>query len=714
MNLDFRSDINKEYAAAMNYGGVDRFMVAILWWHFGAISLLTFTNSFLKLASYFPSPFAWRVISLREALGAILVGWAAALIPALLRGKIRDHYVWRVLVTVALTTYSYLFVFVSGGSIEMHFHFFMIMALLVIYSDWRLGWIVLVLTALHHVILNYLQPQWVYFYGRNDFSVVAHLIPVMGSAIFTTLLCQNNRRAVEVLEHTKRRLENDILERMRVEEALRASEERWRAVYENSVIGVALTDLNGRFLATNSAYQKMLGYTEEEIRKLTFLDLTHEDYRESNWKFITELLEGKRKQFQIEKQYWRKDGSLIWVSNNVSLVPGTENMPRFIMALSEDITARKRADEELRRSEAYLAEAQRLSHTGSWAWNVSTGEVFWSRELFRIFGLDPERTALNIDLIKKLRHPGDRSFAEQTFNTAVRENKDFEMESRIVLPDGSIKHVHTVGHPAVNDVDELVEFVGTVMDVTERRQGEEALRRAQGELAHVTRVTTLGEMTASIAHEVNQPLSAVVNNASACLRWLAASNQDEARQSAALIIADAQRASEIIGRIRAFVKKAPPQKAWLNINETILEVIALARSEVEGNRVSLQTQLSDDVPLIVGDRIQLQQVVLNLINNAIEAMSGAGEGARELQVGSAKDELQGVLVAVRDSGPGLDPESLNHIFTAFYTTKPQGMGMGLAISRSIIEAHGGRLWATANEGRGAVFQFTLPKYEQEA
>src|SRR6266576_3618400 len=351
MNLDFTSDINKEYAAAMNYGGVDRFMVAILWWHFGAITLLTFTNSFLKLASYFPSPFAWRVIGLREALGAILVGWSAALIPALLRGKIRDHYVWRVLVTVALTTYSYLFVFVSGGSIEMHFHFFMIMALLVIYSDWRLGWIVLVLTTLHHVILNYLQPEWVYFYGRNDFSVVAHLIPVTGSAIFTTLLCQNNRSSVEALEDTKKRLELDILERMRAEEALRTSEERWCAVFENSAIGVALTDLNGRFLATNSAYQKMLGYTAEELRKLTFLDITHEDYREYNWDLITELFEGKRKQFQIEKQYQRKDGSLIWVSNNVSLVPGTESMPRFIMALSEDITERKRAVEALRKSE---------------------------------------------------------------------------------------------------------------------------------------------------------------------------------------------------------------------------------------------------------------------------------------------------------------------------------------------------------------------------
>jgi C4-dicarboxylate-specific signal transduction histidine kinase len=247
-------------------------------------------------------------------------------------------------------------------------------------------------------------------------------------------------------------------------------------------------------------------------------------------------------------------------------------------------------------------------------------------------------------------------------------------------------------------------------DITERKRSEESLHKAQTELAHVTRVATLGEMTASIAHEVNQPLGAVVNNASACLRWLAgqAPNLEEARKSARLIITDGHRASEIIGRIRAFVKKAPPRKDHLDINETILEVIALARSEAQQSRVSLQTQLSKEVPLVLGDRIQLQQVILNLIINAIEAMSGVGDGPRELQVGSAKDDSQGVLVAVRDSGPGLDPESLDQLFTAFYTTKPQGMGMGLAISRSIIEAHGGRLWANANQHRGATFQFTLP------
>jgi C4-dicarboxylate-specific signal transduction histidine kinase len=224
-------------------------------------------------------------------------------------------------------------------------------------------------------------------------------------------------------------------------------------------------------------------------------------------------------------------------------------------------------------------------------------------------------------------------------------------------------------------------------------------------------------MTASIAHEINQPLGAIVNNASACLRWLAAGDLQEARQSAALVIADGHRAGEIIARIRALAKKAPARKDWLDINETIREVIALARSEVHRSGVALETRLSDEVhylPLIFADRIQLQQVILNLIVNAIEAMSGADDGARELLVRSAAAGSQRVLVAVRDTGPGLDPKSLDHLFDAFYTTKPQGMGMGLAISRSIIEVHGGRLWATANADKGATFQFTLPTGAEKA
>jgi C4-dicarboxylate-specific signal transduction histidine kinase len=262
----------------------------------------------------------------------------------------------------------------------------------------------------------------------------------------------------------------------------------------------------------------------------------------------------------------------------------------------------------------------------------------------------------------------------------------------------------------------------------ERKRAEEALQKAQAELAHVTRVTTLGELTTSIAHEINQPLGAMVNNAGACLRWLTAQNPEEARRSASLVIADGHRAGEIISRIRALAKKAPPQKDWLDLNHAIGEVISLARTEVQNNQVSLQTRLSNDLPLILGDRVQLQQVILNLLINAIEAMSGVRDGPRELWVGSEKvngipsESEQGppedkglsgakrthVLVAVRDSGPGLDPTGIGSLFDAFYTTKSHGMGMGLAISRSIIEAHGGRLWATANVSKGALFQFALP------
>jgi PAS domain S-box-containing protein len=375
-------------------------------------------------------------------------------------------------------------------------------------------------------------------------------------------------------------LRKENIERKRAEEALRESEERWRAVFENSAAGIALANTSGRFLAANSAYQKMLGYSEEELRRLSFLDLTHHEYQDTHSLLTAELLEGKRPYFEMEKRYRRRDGHLIWVRVHVSLVSGRQSTPRFLLAIVEN--------------------------------------------------------------------------------------------------------------------------------ATERKLAEEALRNAQAELAHVTRVTTLGEMTASIAHELNQPLGAVVNNAAACLRWLAVNNLAEVRQSATLIIADGHRAGEIIGRIRALAKKTPPRKDWLDINETILEVVALARSEAQKHRVSLKTQLSNDLPVILADRIQLQQVILNLIINAIEAMSAVTDGARELWVGSTKGESSAVLLTVRDSGPGLAPDNLDRLFTPFYSTKPEGMGMGLAICRSIVEAHGGKLWASANDDRGATFQFTLP------
>src|SRR5882762_5779244 len=259
----------------------------------------------------------------------------------------------------------------------------------------------------------------------------------------------------------------DIEERKRAEDALRKSEERWRSVFENSAIGVALNDLNGRFLATNHVYQTIVGYTEEELRAVNFLDVTHEDYRQANWALITELVEGKRRQFQIEKQYRRKDGSLIWVSNNVSLVPGTERVPRFIMALSEDITQRKRAEEALQRSEGYLAEAQKLTHTGSWAAQVSQKEnvywsnVYWSEELFRIFGFDPNPTPPSeVEIVGRL-HPEDVLHNKPLVDQAIRSRSDFEVDYRLLLPNGAAKYIHVVGHPVVNASGDVIEIVGT-------------------------------------------------------------------------------------------------------------------------------------------------------------------------------------------------------------------------------------------------------------
>jgi PAS domain S-box-containing protein len=393
-----------------------------------------------------------------------------------------------------------------------------------------------------------------------------------------------------------------------------------------------------------------------------------------------------------------------------------------------DLSERKRGEEALRRSEAYLAQAQRLSQTGSFWWRVSSGELIWSDEAFRVMGYD--RTVRpSVELFLKRVHPEDIRMVQHMVRRAAREGMNMDFEHRLLMPDGSVKHVHVLVETVCLDPENR-ELVGTVMDITARKQAEEAVSKAQSELAHVTRITTLGELTASIAHEVNQPLAAVVTNANASLRWLSGDspNLAEAREAIRRIIRDGNRGGEIIGRIRALAKKAPPKKDWLDLNETMGEVIAMARSEVQRNGVLLQTKLANNLPLILGDKIQLQQVILNLLMNAVEAMSGSGEGPRELGVNSEKvadihgelkeeryenrdltdTEWTHVLITVRDSGPGLDPRSLNRLFDPFYTTKPQGMGMGLAISRSIVEAHGGRLWAKASEPRGGVFQFTLP------
>jgi K+-sensing histidine kinase KdpD len=372
-------------------------------------------------------------------------------------------------------------------------------------------------------------------------------------------------------------------------------------------------------------------------------------------------------------------------------------------------------EEALRRSETYLSEAQKLSRTGSFGWDVSSGKIYWSHETYRIFEYDPPAEP-TLELILHRTHPADRSMVRKLIDRVSNEREDFDFEHRLLMPDESVKYLRVVGHPSTKEKSGRVEFVGAVTDITEQKLAEKALkekevslRETQTELAHVGRVTTMGELAASIAHEVNQPLVGVVTNASAGLRYLGwdTPNLVEAKEAIQAIIRDGNRAADVISRMRALFKKASPTKEPLNINEAVEEVVVLTRGEARRNKVMLQMELSPNLASVMADRVQVQQVLMNLILNGIQAMSVVEDRERVLVVRTQRGEGDEVRVTVQDCGIGIDPENFEQIFEAFHTTKPGGMGMGLSISRSIVESHGGRLWMTPNDGPGVTFQFTL-------
>ena len=367
--------------------------------------------------------------------------------------------------------------------------------------------------------------------------------------------------------------------------------------------------------------------------------------------------------------------------------------------------------EKLQRSEAYLAEAQRITHTGSWAWRVA-GEhaVHLSEQWYRIYGFDPEKGMSAWEERIQRIHPEDRAKWQQTIDRAIREKSDYEVEVRILVPDGTLKYILTIGHPVLNASGDLTQFVGIAMDVTERKRAEqerERLRQVQADLAHLSRVTTMGELTASLAHEIKQPIAAAVTDAKTCLRWLGRDEPDlvEAREAAARIIKDVTRASDIISSVSLLFKKGALQRELVDVNELIREMITLLHSEANRYSISIRIELAEDLPKVMADRVQLQQVLMNLMLNGIDAMKGTTDG--ELTIKSEVDAGR-LLISVSDTGVGLPPEQAEEIFKAFFTTKDKGTGMGLPISRSIIESHGGRLWAASASGRGAAFHFTLP------
>jgi PAS domain S-box-containing protein len=496
----------------------------------------------------------------------------------------------------------------------------------------------------------------------------------------------------------------DITERKRAEEALRQSEDRYRDLVEHSQDLLCTHDLEGNLLSTNPAPARILGYEVAELLKIPMRELIAPEFREQFDQYLVSV-KTARMDRGLMAVVTRTGERRIWEYHNTLR---TEGVPSpIVRGMAHDITDRIRAERERRASEErfrQLAEnirevfylIDRQSHRSLY---ISPAyEEVWGRTCQSLYE-DPESFMEAI-------HPDDRDAARQAYGS----HKPFMHEYRIVRPDGSTRWIWDRGFPIRNEKGEIYRLAGIAEDITERKSAEQALQEAQAELARMIRIATMGELTASIAHEINQPLAAVVTNGSATLRWLAMRppNLKQARKAVTSAIQEANRASKVIARIRALLRKGSSQMAPLDVNEVIREVLALVGDELTRGGVTAQTKLAVDVPAVFGDRVQLQQVILNLIMNGIDAMSTIGDRPRDLLIQS-EAHPEGVLIHVEDSGRGLEREQAGRIFEPFFTTKPQGIGMGLSISRSIVETHGGRLWAAPAASHGAVFQLILPK-----
>ena len=500
-------------------------------------------------------------------------------------------------------------------------------------------------------------------------------------------------------------------ERKRAEESLRQSETYLAEAQRLSCTGSFGWNVSSGEIYWSEETHKIFEYDRavKPTLELAFLRI-HPDDRDLVQQTIDRASQA-RANLDYEHRLLMPDGSVKYLHVLArGLEPPSGNL-EYVGAVM-DVTAAKRAEETLRESEAYLAEAQRLSHTGSWAWAPATGEIrYWSEENYRVQGFDPRGGQPRFEAFFQRLHPDDQARFRKTLEAAARDKSGFEFDYRIVHPGGEIRDIHLLGHPVLSPSGDLVEFVGTVMDVTERKRAEEErerLRQVQADLAHINRVTTMGELTASLAHEIKQPISAALTDAKTCLRWLGRDNPDltEARDAASRMVTDVMRAVDIISRISLLFQKGALQRELVDVNELIREMFVLLRSEANRYSISIRTELAEDLPKVMADRIQLQQVFMNLMLNGIDAMNGTtGKGA--LTIKSEAGDAQ-LLIAVSDTGVGLHPEQADQIFSPFFTTKNKGTGMGLPISRSIIESHGGRLWATSGLGPGATFHFTLP------
>jgi len=676
-----------------------------------------------------------------------------------------------------------------------------------------------------------------------DFSVEHRVLMPDGELKYILALARPARPSPGVLEYLG--AVTDITDRKRAEEALRRSEAYLAEGQKLSRTGTWACNIATREMIHSSQEHRLLfGLAPDRVGIPPFEEFFQRIHPDDQGPAAEDLDRAISAGENVEAHFRviLPEGTTRYMYGvGRPLVKLSGDTGEYVGAVT-DVTAAKQAEMKLRESEAYLAEAQRLSRTGSWAWSPATGENrYWSDECFRLLGFDPADGMPPFETFVQRIHPDDRPIVAEALERAVRERGEYEVDYRISHPNGEVRDIHAIGHPILNSSGEIVEIVGTGIDVTERKRAEDNIRqneselrhildftpqqvavlgadrsriysnqamldylglslqewqsgdprnfvhpddfermmsrdhseflrgrpheielrllgtggsyrwflvrysplrdeqgritrwylagtdiedrkeaeewsrRAQADLAHANRVITMGELTASIAHEVNQPIAASLTNARTCLRWLAGDspNVEEAREAAMRIVQDQTRAAEIISRIRLLFKKGTAQRELVDINEVIREMIILLRGETARYFISIQTQLTTDLPRVMGDRVQLQQVLMNLTINGIDAMADL-DGTRELVITSQPAADGHLIVSVSDTGVGLPPERANHIFDAFYSTKPHGTGMGLRISRSIVESHGGRLWADENTPRGASFHFTLPTVEMNA
>ena len=587
--------------------------------------------------------------------------------------------------------------------------------------------------------LEVLNPQLLEYFGQTKDELrnwatngtihpedVPHVIEVFSGSIATGVpyeIVQRFRRSDGIYRWFQNRglpirdtsgqitrwcvLLTDIDDRKRAEDAVRASEHNLKVIIDAipALVWSARVDGSAEFF--NQHYLDYIGLSADQAKDWGWTGAVHPDDLNglaATWqRIIVSESPG-----EAEARLRRRDGEYRWFLFRASPLHNETGAVIKWYGVNTDIDRRKRGEAELRRAYESFADAQRLGRTGNFTADIVADDHIWSEELYRIFEIDPA-TRITLQVVHDLIHPEDQPSFDAKFARSLG-GEDFDHVFRIVTRSGKLKHVHSIGR-LIERVAGRPLFIGAIQDVTESKIAEEALDRARSELAHVARVATLSALTASIAHEVNQPLSGIVTNAGTCLRMLNGDppNIEGARETARRTIRDANRAADVITRLRALFSKKEFTLERLDLNEATREVIALSLSDLQRNRVIVRSELADDVPLITGDRVQLQQVILNLLRNASDAMVGVEDRPRELLIRTEREGGDGVRVTVRDAGVGVDCQSMDKLFDAFYTTKSAGMGIGLSVSRSIVERHHGRLWAEPNDGPGATFSFSIPQ-----